>query len=205
ADRAVLEHRAGVVGRAADRGHVAEALHLDRRLVVGPRAIAELTGAVHAPAHNGAGLAQRARVLAAGGDLDRVTEIADLAGHRRGGLALPVLAAPARDLAGAVQRAGVVRARGNLGRIVEHCHRDGARMVGHRAVPELRVEVDAPAPDLAVADHRAGVARSQADIDLLRVVETGHHHRVQPGRAGVVAELAIVVVPPARDLARFET
>src|SRR6185503_5327237 len=41
ADRAVLEHRAGVVGRAADRGHVAEALHLDRRLVVGPRAIAE--------------------------------------------------------------------------------------------------------------------------------------------------------------------
>src|SRR5262245_44416023 len=35
-DRAVLQHGARVVRRAADRDHVAEALHLDRRIVIVP-------------------------------------------------------------------------------------------------------------------------------------------------------------------------
>src|SRR5689334_13549150 len=45
-DGAIHQHRAGVVRRAADRGRRAEPADLDRRVVIAPRAVAELAGAV---------------------------------------------------------------------------------------------------------------------------------------------------------------
>src|SRR6266700_2553101 len=80
-------------------------------------------------------------------------------------------------------------------------HVDGYRAVRSRTVPELPVLVVAPALHLARRGQSAGVVRPRRDPgDPGR--QAAHVHRGGAVRDRAVAELAVVVVPPARGPAR---
>ena len=208
-DPAARSSRTGVIPTGGDgTDHTRQPAHGYRRGAVGGRAVAQLTIFILSPALDPAARSPRTGVIITGVDgADPARQPAyayrrqAVGGRSVAQLTEPVVS-PALDPTARSPRTGVIITGGDgadPARQPTHIYRRVA--VGGRAVAQLTDCIPSPALDPAARVQRTGVTPTGGDgADPAR--QPAHIYRRGAGGGRAVAQLTVVVQPPALDPAR---